>query len=207
MDKSLNYMPRPLLLSRTTEDSIVLTLFDIANELGKLGEGVSSRAGLTTQQWLMLLQIAGDPNFAAPKDGPARHGPGVMASDIARARGVSRANVSILVAQLLKMGLVGQEEQPGDRRRKHLTVTHAGRSALADIESARHEANQNLFAGLTPAERRQLLRSLHACLERLWLVDRSGGVGRAPAQTARRKGAGTRRVRRVAAASASVPGG
>jgi DNA-binding MarR family transcriptional regulator len=181
MDKSLNHMPRPQRLTRTTEDSIVLTMFDIANELGKLGEGVSSKAGLTTQQWLMLLQIAGDPNFAAPKDGASRNGPGIMASEIARARGVSRANVSILVAQLLRMGLVSQEERPEDRRRKHLAVTAAGRKALAGIESARREANQNLFASLTPPERKQLLRSLRACLERLWLVDRSGGVERAPA--------------------------
>ena len=48
MGKDLNYMRRPPRLTRTTEDSIVLTLFDIANELGKLGDGVSSRAGLTT---------------------------------------------------------------------------------------------------------------------------------------------------------------
>jgi len=169
------------------EDSIVLTLFDIANELGKLGEGVSSRAGLTTQQWLMLLQIAGDPNFAVPKDGPPRSGGGIMASEIAQARGVSRANVSMLVRQLLRMGLVSQVEQADDRRRKHLAVTSSGRRALADIESARHEANRNLFASLTPVQRRQLLRSLHACLERLWLVDRSGGVGHAPAQPARRR--------------------
>jgi DNA-binding MarR family transcriptional regulator len=189
MDKSLNHMPGRPLLTRTIEDSIVLTLVDIANELGKLGEGVSCKAGLTTQQLLMLLQIAGDPNFAVPKDGPSRNGAGVMASQIARARGVSRANVSMLVAQLLRMGLVSQAEQPDDRRRKHLTVTDAGLRALADIESARHEANRNLFASLTPTERRQLLRSLRACLERLWLVDRSGGVGRAPAQRARRRSA------------------
>ena len=187
MVKPLNHMPRATRFTRTTEDSIVLTLFDIANELGKLGDGVSSRAGLTTQQWLLLLQIAGDPNFAVPKDGPLRDGPGIMASEIAEARGVSRANVSMLVAQLLRMGLVSQEEQPDDRRRKRLSLTEAGRKALADIEPARHEANRNLFAGLAPTERRQLLRSLRACLERLWLVDRSGGVGRAPAQPARRR--------------------
>ena len=187
MDKRLNYMARPTLLTRTIEDSIVLTLFDIANELGKLGEGVSSRASLTTQQWLMLLQIAGDPNFAVPKDSPTRSGRGIMASEIARARGVTRANVSILVAQLLRMGLVSQQEQPEDRRRKHLAVTGAGLRALADIESARHDANRNLFAGLAPTERRQLLRSLRACLDRLWLVDRSGGVGRAPARPTRRR--------------------
>jgi DNA-binding MarR family transcriptional regulator len=174
MDKSLNHMARPPPLTRTIEDSIVLTLFDIANELGKLGEGVSSRASLTTQQWLMLLQIAGDPNFAVPKDSPTRSGPGIMASEIARARGVTRANVSILVAQLLRMGLVSQAEQPEDRRRKHLTVTSTGRRALADIESARHEANQRLFASITPTERRRLLRALRAILEQLWRVEAQG---------------------------------
>lgn len=180
-------MPRRPAFSRTTEDSIVLTLFDIANELGKLGDGLASQAGLTTQQWLMLLQIAGDPNFAVPKDRPPPGGAGIMASDIARARGVTRANVSILVAQLLRMGLVSQEEQPQDRRRKHLTVTETGRKALAAIESARHEANQNLFKSLGTNERRQLLRSLRACLDRLWLVDRAGGVGHAPAEAVRRR--------------------
>ena len=187
MDKFLNHMARTPRLTRTTEDSIVLTLFDIANELEKLGEGVSSKAGLTTPQWLMLLQVADDPNFAVQGDGPARRATGIMASDIARARGVSRANVSILIAQLLRKGLVSQTEEPEDRRRKHLAMTPAGRRAVADIESARREANKNLFASLAPTARRQLLHSLRACLERLWLVDRSGGVGRAPAQAPRRR--------------------
>lgn len=197
-------MPRAARFTRTVEDGIVLTLFDIANELGKLGDGLSARAGITTQQWLLLLQVAGDPNFAVPKDVPSRQGAGVMASDIARARGVSRANVSMLVAQLLRMGLVAQEEQPQDRRRKHLVVTAAGRSALAAIESARHEANRNLFAGLPAAERRRLLKSLRACLERLWLVDRAGGVGHAPARAG---GTRSKRLDRGAAGAAPVRGG
>jgi DNA-binding MarR family transcriptional regulator len=110
-----------------------------------------------------------------------------MASEVARDRGVSRANVSMLVAQLLRMGLVVQAEQPEDRRRKQLILTEAGRKALAGIQAARHEANENLFASLSPAQRTQLLRSLRACLERLWLVESSGGVGKAPASPTRRK--------------------
>jgi len=200
-------MPSLPRLARTVEDSIVLTLFDIANELGKLGEDVASRAGLTTQQWLMLLQIAGDPNFAAPQEGCPRDGTGIMASEIARLRGVTRANVSILVAQLVKARLVEQKEHPDDRRRKHLVLTVAGRRALAGIEPARHEANQNLFAGLTSKERRQLLGLLRTCLERLWLVDRSGGVGRAPVQPARRASSRKRAAGRAAGVPTSIPGG
>jgi hypothetical protein len=58
-------MPRALPGTASVEESIVLTLFDLSNHLGKLGEGLAGRAGLTTQQWLLLLQVAGDPNFPA----------------------------------------------------------------------------------------------------------------------------------------------
>jgi DNA-binding MarR family transcriptional regulator len=180
-------MRRATLFSRNVEDSVVLTLFDIANVLGRLGDELSCRAGLTTQQWLLLLQIAGDPNFATPKDQPRRDGEGVMASEIARARGVSRASVSMLVSQLLRRGLVRQEAQSGDRRRKQLTVTSTGRRALAEVDTARRRANESLFAGLTPAERRRLLQSLRACLERLWLADRARGPGPDPVAPAGRR--------------------
>jgi len=48
----------------------VLSVLDLSNQLGKLGEGLAAHAGLTTQQWLVLLQVAGDPNFhALPMNG------------------------------------------------------------------------------------------------------------------------------------------
>jgi len=39
-----------------------MALFNLSNQLGKLGEGLAAQAGLTTQQWLGLLKVAGDPN-------------------------------------------------------------------------------------------------------------------------------------------------
>ena len=173
-------MAIPLRFRRTVEDSIVLSLLDVANELGRLGEEVAAKAGLTTQQWLVLLQVAGDPNFASPKGMATRSRRGIMASEIAHARGVSRANVSALVAQLLRRGLIRQEEHPDDRRRKHLVVTDAGRKAVASILPSRSEANRNLLADLSSGERAALLRALRRCLDRLWLVDQAGGVGKAP---------------------------
>jgi len=89
---------------------------------------------------------------------------------------VSRANVSTLVSQLIAKGYVRQREQPGDRRRKQLLVTESGRRALAQIEPARRESNRKLLGALSPAERVQLLQSLRACLEHLWVTADSGGV-------------------------------
>ena len=163
-------------LAKSVEEGVVLALFDVANQLYKLGDEVAAGAGLTTQQWLVLLQVAGDPNFARPAGNGATAGEATVGSGIARDRGVSRANVSTLVSQLIAKGYVQQQEHARDRRRKQLLVTEQGRRALATVEGARRESNRKLLGGLAPAERVQLLKSLRACLEHLWVTAGSGGV-------------------------------
>ncbi|MEI6669270.1 MAG: MarR family transcriptional regulator, partial [Acidobacteriota bacterium] len=144
------------------------------NQLTKLGGDLTARAGLTPQQWLVLLQVAGDPNFpqpAGPPAPPAHASRGVLASDIALARGVSRANVSALLAGLLRRGFVRQEEQSRDRRRKHLVLTPAGRKVLHRLETSRRRANRDLLADLDTRQCVALNGALLACLRRLWLPD------------------------------------
>ncbi|MBX7185866.1 MAG: MarR family winged helix-turn-helix transcriptional regulator [Vicinamibacteria bacterium] len=157
-------MPRAVSGKASVEESIVLAVLDLSNQLGKLGEGLAGHAGLTTQQWLVLLQVAGDPNFHAPGGRASRPKGGVLASEIAEARGVSRANVSTLVAQLLGKGLVRQDAEAGDRRRKGLSITAKGRAALARLDASRRHANRVLLAELDTKGRAALLRSLRACL-------------------------------------------
>lgn len=164
-------------LAKSVEEGVVLALFDVTNQLHKLGDEVAAGAGLTTQQWLVLLQVAGDPNFHQPVRSPADDAD-TVGSGIARARGVTRANVSTLVAQLVAKGYLRQQEQTRDRRRKRLLITEQGRRALAAIEPARRDANRKLLGGLDVAERAQLLRSLRACLEHL--CSTAGHDGAAP---------------------------
>ncbi len=139
----------------SVEKALILTLFDLANHLARRGEELASVADLTAQQWLVLLQIAGDPNF--PGAVPRRRG--IVASEIARQRGVTRANLSAPVAALLRRGLVRRVEDRRDRRRKLLSVTAAGRAALETIEPLRRQANRLLFAELSAGERRELLQT------------------------------------------------
>lgn len=157
-------MPHAVPKKASVEESIVLAVLDLSNQLGKLGEGLAGQAGLTTQQWLVLLQVAGDPNFHSPDGRPARTKGGVLGSEIALARGVSRASVSTLVAQLLARGLVKRQAEASDRRRKGLSVTAKGRAALARLEASRRRANRVLLAELSVPQRVALLRSLRACL-------------------------------------------
>jgi len=157
-------MPQAVPGKASIEESVVLAVLDLSNQLGKLGEGLAAQADLTTQQWLVLLQVAGDPNFYAPDGRAARPTGGVLGSEIAEARGVSRASVSTLVAQLLAKGLIRQQEEALDRRRKGLSVTAKGRASLARLDASRRRANRILLAELGARERAILLRSLRACL-------------------------------------------
>jgi len=154
-------------ITESTEESLLLTLLDLANHLTRNGERLARNEGLTAQQWLLLLQIAGDPNFPA-LGATADNGSAVLASTIATARGVSRPTISALVSSLVRKGLVSQVEEPGDRRQKALRATPAGLAVLARMEPTRHRANKELFADFKPAEISHVLRILRSCLDTLW---------------------------------------
>lgn len=150
------------------EEQLILTLFDVVNYLTKNGEVMAREGGLTVQQWLVLLQIDNEPAFPHSDTAPLPHSSGVLASTIANARGVSRANISTLVAVLLRKNLVKQVEDSGDRRRKFLIITTKGKKALEQIEPLRREVNAELFSGFTEDEKRAALLFLQRCLEKLW---------------------------------------
>lgn len=159
----MNLKSAPLL-----EESVILMLHDVANYLTKNSEIMTLEGGLTVQQWMVLLQIAGDQSFPQ-KPLPAQTSQaGVLASDIAMARGVSRANISNVVTVLLRKGFVRQIEDPSDRRRKFLTITKKGLNSLEQIEPVRNSVNDELFADFTKEEMTAALRFLRRCLEKLW---------------------------------------
>ncbi len=158
-----------VLVRPSTEEAIVLTLFDLVNHLQRGGETLAAVAQLTTQQWLALLQIAGDPNF------PSR-GRAMLASEIAHARGVSRATLSVQIAALRRRGLIEERPDPDDARRRFLAITERGREVVTSIEPSRRAANQRLLAHLGTPERERFLGYLRGCLEVLWTARDVGAV-------------------------------
>jgi len=152
-------------LTRSLEETLILSLLDLINHMNRNAETMASQAGLTVQQWLVLLQVAGDPNFPRPEGSPA--GEGLLASEIARDRGVSRANVSPVVSALLRKGLIAQSDVPGDRRRKRLHLTAAGRRAVETVEPVRRQANRKLFADIPRRQLEDCLELAQRCLGRL----------------------------------------
>lgn len=162
-------------LAASPEETFILILFDLVNHLTKNGEKLVQLEGLTVQQWLLMLQIAGDPNFSNPEDAT---GPAVLASTIASARGVSRPSISSLVTSLVQKGLVAQGEDPADRRQKTLRLTRAGSEALRRLEPRRRRANAKLLQEFSDRELTAVLRVLGRCLDALRaLAPGAGGAG------------------------------
>lgn len=149
------------------EERLVLVLFDLANHLQRRGEQIAAEAGITTQQWLVLLQIAGDPNFTARRtalDEP------LLASEIARERGLAKPTLSALVNALKSEGLIREDRDEHDRRRRRLVITTKGARALDKLEPLRRAANQRLLADLSQADRRKFLTYLESALGVLWVA-------------------------------------
>ncbi len=152
------------IFTKNTHDEIIFLLSDIGNFFNKKGDLIAKKAGLTTLQWIVLLNIARDPNLPVVKDCEESH-PGVLASEIAANRGVSRANISQIISTLIQNEFITQADHPKDRRRKTLHVSDKGLSALKSIQDERRYLNDRLFESISNENQTVLLKSLNHLLE------------------------------------------
>lgn len=95
-------------------------------------------AGITTAQAAALVVIAGRP--------------GTTQREVARALGQAESAVTTLVRRLLAADLVARRASPRDGRAWSLTLTEAGRIALARVDAAFGPVNARIDGALTPDE-------------------------------------------------------
>lgn len=76
---------------------------------------------------------------------------------IAAMLGVNATRMVFLVDELEKLGLVQRRRNPEDRRSHALYLTGPGRAALAQVQAVAAEHEQQMSAGLTAAERKELI--------------------------------------------------
>jgi DNA-binding MarR family transcriptional regulator len=79
---------------------------------------------------------------------------------IAESMGVNATRMVFLVDELEKLGLVERRRNPEDRRSHALYLTDQGRAALDKVRSVTAEHEQRMSAGLTSAQRRELIALL-----------------------------------------------
>ncbi|MEM6893045.1 MAG: MarR family transcriptional regulator [Bacteroidota bacterium] len=153
------------MIAKSIEESIVLSIFDLSNQLKKIGDEVYQKVGLTTQQWLILLHLANNPNLPFFKR--EEHKKALMASELADSLNVSRANITNLINVLLEKGLVQQFEDNQDRRKKRLSLTKQGVALVEKTQPSRFAVIEYLMEGFTKDEKETFLRFLEQSMNRI----------------------------------------
>jgi DNA-binding MarR family transcriptional regulator len=149
-------------LKKTVEATILQSILEFIEQLKRGGEILLHIHGLTSQQWIILLHIAMDPNLPFFK-GSGRDAP-PTASELASYFNVSRANITNLLNTLSEKGLVRQVDDTVDKRRKILRLTEKGEAMVDRLEVLRHEANDKLFESFSAFEKSLFLNLIDRCL-------------------------------------------
>ncbi|MEZ4963257.1 MAG: MarR family transcriptional regulator [Saprospiraceae bacterium] len=156
------------MIQKSIEASIIQYVLEFAAQVKKGGDLQCQAYGITTQQWLILLHLANDPNvpfsMKRAKDQP------VLASELADFFKVSRANITNLLSVLLDKKLIRQIEDSRDRRRKFLELTAEGEKVVNALEPLRNAANERLFSQFLPEEKALFFEYLQQCVKYLSTV-------------------------------------
>jgi DNA-binding MarR family transcriptional regulator len=146
------------MIRKRPEESLLLRLILVGDRLKRRRDIISQNLGVSTQQWLILLHVARDPNI--PFFDNNNHVKDLMPKEIAQTLGTSRPNVTVLVNGLISKGLLSEEADAEDKRRKRLTLTPQGAQLLNDLQQKREELNSALFRDLSPEEMGQLISAI-----------------------------------------------
>ncbi|SUB40693.1 Multiple antibiotic resistance protein marR [Nocardia brasiliensis] len=87
-------------------------------------------------------------------------------AEIGKRTRIDRSDIVTAVNELAARGFVERGPDPGDRRRKIVTLTETGAAHLAELDRRLAGAQEELLTGLAPAERAELVRLLTHILDR-----------------------------------------
>jgi DNA-binding MarR family transcriptional regulator len=89
-----------------------------------------------------------------------RHADGLKMGELSRLLMVTGGNVTAIVDQLEKEGLVERLDEPDDRRAFRIRLTRAGEKTFTDMARAHEDWVVELISGLTKREQDELLKLL-----------------------------------------------
>jgi DNA-binding MarR family transcriptional regulator len=89
-----------------------------------------------------------------------RHTDGLKMGELSRLLMVTGGNVTAIVDQLEKEGMVERLDEPDDRRAFRIRLTRAGEKTFADMARAHEDWVVELLYGLTKREQDELLKLL-----------------------------------------------
>lgn len=154
------------MIKKTLDASVIFHIVKFSETWKRNGETITAKYGITTQQWLILLLLAKDPNILYFRY--VSHKKPMMAKEIANALNVSRANVTNLLNILIQKGLITQQEDSSDARRKRLLLTRLGTKLINQIEKERTCYNKKIFSGFAINQKKQVNEFIDLCLEKMY---------------------------------------
>ena len=152
-------------LHKTVEESIVMLILNLADAINKRGDIHCQRYGITIQQYLILLHLAGDPNIEYIQENETSHP--IVASELAEALNVSRPNITNVLNLLIVKNLVEQVRVKGDWRKKSLMLTEEGWTLIAKMEPYRRRTNRCLLGHLSETDKSAFLHCVQKSLDLL----------------------------------------
>lgn len=118
---------------------------------------------LTEATWMPLVQLA-------RADGPMRQ------KDLAAALSLDSSSVVRVLRNLETAGLIARDENEADRRAKAIVITRAGRKRAQQVVRVSKQLEQDLLAGVAPADLAAARRVLaHICDQLVKLNDKAPG--------------------------------
>lgn len=156
---------KPFKLQKTVEESIVMSLLNLVDVINKRCDSYCQRYGVTTQQYLIMLHLAEDPNIEYIEEN--RTNRPIVASELAEALNVSRPNITNVLNLLIVKNLVEQVREKGDWRKKSLMLTQEGWALLEKMERYRMRTNRCLLAHLSEIDKNAFLQCVQNSLDLL----------------------------------------
>ena len=90
---------------------------------------------------------------------------GAIQQELGAVMGIDRSTMVLLIDQLESAGLAKRRPSATDRRAREVAITPKGRRLLQRARRMISEVEDEVLAGLTPAERRELLTLLRRALD------------------------------------------
>ena len=149
------------MIEKTLDASLLFSIIDLTSQIRLRGDLIYKFANITTQQYVVLLHLANDPNIPFIEKG--NFNKGMLASELATSMRISRPGMTNLLKILIQKKLVQQTEEPNDRRRKRLQLTEKGEQLILEMEPLRKEANAAFLSQFNDIEKKQFLNLIERC--------------------------------------------
>lgn len=153
------------MIEKTLETSILLGIYEAAIKLVSKNVAFVQKAGLSNQQWIILIHLAKDPNL--PYLIRETHVKPMMASELADSLNVTRANITNLLSVLIDKKLIKQIEDAEDRRIKRLVLTPKAEKLIKAMHPERLKSNKEHLKGISKDEKKQFLDTLQKITQNL----------------------------------------